>query len=79
MRAALKTIYIDESGNTGSNLLDKDQPVFATASCDFSLAEAEYLLSHLPSSATAEATKTIKLWHKRVEQSLKKREIPLTV
>ena len=31
------------------------------------------------SSETAEATKTIKLWHKRVEQSLKKREIPLTV
>lgn len=55
MRVALKTIYIDESGNTGSNLLDKDQPVFATASCDFSLDEAEYLLSHLPSSAAAEA------------------------
>lgn len=55
MRAALKTIYIDESGNTGSNLLDKDQPVFATASCDFSLAEAEYLLSHLSISAATEA------------------------
>ncbi|SUA59275.1 Uncharacterised protein [Oligella ureolytica] len=27
----------------------------------------------------AEATKTIKLWHERVEQSLKKRKVPLTV
>lgn len=51
----MRAIYIDESGNTGSNLLDKNQPVFATASCDYSLEEAEYLLSKLPSSTATEA------------------------
>ncbi|WP_432706847.1 DUF3800 domain-containing protein [Klebsiella pneumoniae] len=29
-------IYFDESGNTGSNLLDPNQPVFSLASCSFS-------------------------------------------
>lgn len=51
----MKTIYIDESGNTGSNLLDKNQPVFATASCNFSVEEASYLLSKLPASLAQEA------------------------
>lgn len=46
----IPTIYIDESGNTGSDLLNKQQPVFTTASCDFTDEEARYLLSKLPSS-----------------------------
>lgn len=40
-------IYMDESGNTGSNLLDKQQPVFTTASCNFTDEEAVYLLERL--------------------------------
>jgi hypothetical protein len=35
------TFYIDETGFTGEDLLAADQPVFATASNDFSAAEAE--------------------------------------
>lgn len=50
----LPTIYLDESGNTGSNLLDTQQPVFTTASCDFTDEEAEYLLSKLPRSSADE-------------------------
>ena len=40
----IQTVYIDESGNTGSNLLDFDQPVFTLASCMFSDQEARRLL-----------------------------------
>jgi tRNA pseudouridine-54 N-methylase len=38
-------IYFDESGNTGSNLLDKDQPVFTLASCKFSEKRKALLIS----------------------------------
>jgi hypothetical protein len=40
----IPTIYLDESGNTGSNLLDVNQPVFTLASCIFSNEEAQNLL-----------------------------------
>lgn len=46
----IPAIYMDESGNTGSDLLNKQQPVFTTASCDFTDEEARYLLSKLPFS-----------------------------
>lgn len=39
-----KTIYFDESGFTGYNLLDKDQPVFTVASTDVDEATAEAIL-----------------------------------
>ncbi len=45
----IATIYLDESGNTGSNLLDQDQPVFSLASCSFTEKEAQ-LLSDLVGS-----------------------------
>jgi hypothetical protein len=45
----IATIYLDESGNTGSNLLDENQPVFSLASCSFTAKEAE-LLSDLVGS-----------------------------
>lgn len=45
----IATIYLDESGNTGSNLLDVNQPVFSLASCNFSDTEAK-LLSNLVGS-----------------------------
>lgn len=48
------SIYIDESGNTGSNLLDVKQPVFTTASCNFTDEEADYLLSKLSASTAQE-------------------------
>lgn len=39
----IATIYLDESGNTGSNLTDINQPVFTLASCSFSEKEANIL------------------------------------
>lgn len=51
----MSSIYIDESGNTGSNLLDVQQPVFTTASCNFTDEEAAYLLSKLATSSVQEA------------------------
>ncbi|WP_439845226.1 DUF3800 domain-containing protein [Aeromonas veronii] len=42
----IPTIFFDESGNTGSNLLDPDQPVFTLSSCIFSDKESEMLLNN---------------------------------
>ena len=42
----LKTLYFDESGYTGSNLLDPDQPIFAIASSDLDDAAAEAILKN---------------------------------
>ena len=39
----IATVYLDESGNTGSNLSDINQPVFSLASCSFSNQEANLL------------------------------------
>jgi hypothetical protein len=49
------TIYFDESGNTGSNLLDSDQPVFTLASCIFSENEAKKLIELVDSNSPHEA------------------------
>ncbi|MFN0114713.1 MAG: DUF3800 domain-containing protein, partial [Paracoccaceae bacterium] len=40
----LRTIFFDESGFTGYNLLDPDQPVFAVASADIADSRAEEIL-----------------------------------
>lgn len=40
----MPTIYFDESGQTGTNLLDQDQPFFAIGSTDFNELEADALL-----------------------------------
>ncbi|HIF9374884.1 TPA: DUF3800 domain-containing protein [Photobacterium damselae] len=53
-QSLIPTIYFDESGNTGSNLLDNDQPVFTLASCDFSQKEADRLLLLIGSRADSE-------------------------
>ncbi|MBI5556723.1 MAG: DUF3800 domain-containing protein [Deltaproteobacteria bacterium] len=42
-------IYCDESGNTGTNLLDSSQPVFVLGSCDFTESECKKLLAPLVS------------------------------
>jgi hypothetical protein len=49
------TIYLDESGNTGSNLMDDNQPVFTLASCKFSNIEAKNLLALIGSKSPHEA------------------------
>jgi len=43
----MPTIFCDEAGNTGPNLIDGVQPFFVLASNDFSIEEAEQLLDHV--------------------------------
>lgn len=50
----IPTIFLDESGNTGSNLLDKQQPIFTMGAVSFSQREAERLLSLIDSKSTKE-------------------------
>lgn len=45
----MTTIYCDEAGNTGANLLDPEQPFFVLASNDFSVAESNALLDYVRS------------------------------
>lgn len=47
-------IYIDESGNTGSNLLDLDQPVFVLSSISLSDKNASELLKIIDCKSTSE-------------------------
>ncbi|MBC8786288.1 DUF3800 domain-containing protein [Pseudomonas fluorescens] len=51
----IPTVYFDESGNTGSNLLDLNQPVFTLASCMFSNKEAQQLIDLVDSNSPHEA------------------------
>ena len=51
----IPTIFFDESGNTGSNLLDPDQPVFTLSSCILSEKESEKLLELVDSNSPKEA------------------------
>ncbi|PTB33386.1 DUF3800 domain-containing protein [Photobacterium phosphoreum] len=48
-------IYLDESGNTGSNILDDNQPMFTLAGCKFNQQESERLLALLKSRSPKEA------------------------
>lgn len=48
------TIFLDESGNTGANLVDKEQPFFTMAGVNFSQAEAERLLALVNSKSPKE-------------------------
>lgn len=50
----MATIYCDEAGNTGENLLDLEQPTFVLASNNYSTTEATALLSHVISPQGAE-------------------------
>lgn len=50
----MTTIYFDESGNTGRQLADLDQPLFILGSCDFSAEECEQLLRPLRSRQAPE-------------------------
>lgn len=72
--------YTVANDETDLNWIEHRRPIRVL---DWELRETEFSYPRgtlkICSSETAEVTKTIKLWHKRVEQSLKKREIPLTV
>lgn len=46
------TIYCDEAGNSGQNLLDKDQPVYVFASINYDEDEARSILNSIQSSAS---------------------------
>ncbi len=48
------TIYLDESGNTGSNLIDKNQPIFVLSSISLSDAESLRLLKLIDSNSPRE-------------------------
>lgn len=50
----MTTIYCDEAGNTGGNLLDTEQPYFVLASNDFSVDEATAVLDHVRSAQGGE-------------------------
>lgn len=51
----MPTIYFDESGQTGTNLLDRDQPFFAIGSTDIGESEADAMLArHFAGRQSAE-------------------------
>lgn len=50
----VKTIFLDESGNTGANLIDQQQPFFTMAGVNFSTIEAEQLLALVDSKSPKE-------------------------
>ncbi|WP_432451963.1 DUF3800 domain-containing protein [Agarivorans sp. QJM3NY_29] len=54
-KSKIATIYLDESGNTGHNIVDKNQPIFTLSACKFSNGEAEKLLALTGSRSPLEA------------------------
>jgi hypothetical protein len=42
----MKSIFFDESGNTGQNLIDAADPIFVLASCSFQAEEEQEVLLH---------------------------------
>lgn len=51
----MKLVSFDESGNTGPDLFNEDQPVFVLASTDLTIAEAEKVLAHVRTPQASEA------------------------
>lgn len=45
-------IYFDEAGNSGQNLLDKNQPIYVLVSHNFSIEEAEAILKPLETNSS---------------------------
>ena len=65
------TIFCDEAGNSGENLLDADQPVYVLASNDFTTEEAVALLRHVQPPQSGEPKfKTLKKTNKGVDRLL---------
>lgn len=51
----MKLVAFDESGNTGPDLFNEDQPVFVLSSSDLTVAEADELLAHVRTQQASEA------------------------
>lgn len=54
-RLKVATIFLDESGNTGSNIIDENQPIFTLSGCKFSEQEAIRLIELTGSKSPIEA------------------------
>jgi len=54
-QSKIATIFFDESGNTGSNIIDGDQPMFTLSGCKFTEQEAEMLIKLTGSKSPVEA------------------------
>jgi hypothetical protein len=61
-------IYFDESGNTGQNLLDNDQPIYILASNNFTDIEAQNLLKSISSNGKELHFKEIRKYYKYQQQ-----------
>ncbi len=54
-KSKIATIFLDESGNTGHNIVDDNQPIFTLSGCKYSYDEAEKLLALIGSGSPLEA------------------------
>lgn len=61
-------VYFDESGNTGQNLLDDNQPIYILASNNLTDLEVQEILSPLTSNGIELHFKQIKKYHKYQQQ-----------
>ena len=57
-------IYFDEAGNSGQNLLDVNQPIYVLVSHNFSIEEAEAILSPLKTNSSEIHFKNLKKYPK---------------
>jgi len=68
----VRTIYFDESGFTGYNLLDRSQPVFAVASADISEERAEEVLKASFPRYRGEEYHFTNIWRSRNRDGLRR-------
>jgi hypothetical protein len=65
-----KTLYFDESGYTGYNLLDPEQPTFAIASTDFEPEMAKAILRESFPAYQGDEFKFSNIWRSRSRKGL---------
>ncbi|NJL08803.1 MAG: hypothetical protein HC900_11540 [Methylacidiphilales bacterium] len=61
----MTTIYFDEAGFTGEDLLDEDQPIFAQSSNNFCPKEADEIIAHIFGRTNATELKHTNLSRRR--------------
>lgn len=66
----MNTVFLDESGYTGTRLLDPDQPIFALASHNFSEAESQAIKSLFFGDIKAKELKAGQLMRRRSAQRM---------
>jgi hypothetical protein len=75
MKVSETSVFIDESGNTGQNLLDRSQPVYVLASVHFTYSEAKAIYDVLFTGKEEEAhfkkLKRSKLGKQRIKEFIK--------